>query len=107
MSKLSIRKLEKFSPERMEKINVFESPRLMLGLNCLEAGQSQRHHSHPEADKFYYVVAGRAVFSLGDETLEATSGEMVLCPAGSPHGIERALERTTILVGLAPWNQNR
>ena len=30
------------------------------------------------------------------------TGEIVWAPAGVPHGVERALERTVLLVGIAP-----
>ena len=101
--KLTIEALERFLPEKMAKIDLFQSPRLLLGLNCLEPGQSQAAHAHENADKFYLVVRGQAEFTVGDSIVEAGTGEVVLCPAGTPHGIRRALARTTILVGIAPW----
>lgn len=102
-AKLMLETLEQFLPEKMAKIDLFQSPHLLLGLNCLEPGQSQPAHSHETADKFYFVVRGQAEFMVGDSTVDARAGEMVLCPAGTPHGIKRALVRTTILVGIAPW----
>ena len=99
----NLQKLARFSPEKLVKVTLHESGHLLLGLNCLETGQSQPAHRHAGADKFYYVASGRARFVVGDATLEAGAGEIVLCPAGEPHGIERALERTTLLVGIAPW----
>ena len=95
--------LARFSREKLVKLTLHESHRLLLGLNCLEPGQSQPAHAHAGADKFYYVVAGRARFVVGDATVEAGAGDVVLCPAGVSHGIETALERTTLLVGIAPW----
>ena len=101
--KLTLEELERFLPEKMAKIDLFQSARLLVGLNCLEPGQSQPAHSHEGADKFYFVVRGDAEFTIGDSTVQARTGELVLCPAGTPHGIKRALVRTTILVGIAPW----
>jgi quercetin dioxygenase-like cupin family protein len=102
--KLTLETLERFLPEKMAKIDLFQSSRLFLGLNCFEPGQSQPAHSHENADKFYFVVSGEAEFTVGDSTMKASAGEMVLCPAATPHGIKRALVRTTILVGIAPWH---
>ena len=99
----NLSELARFSPEKLVKLTLHEDNRLLLGLNCLEPGQSQPAHAHAGADKFYYVVAGRARFVVGDATVEAGAGDVVLCPAGVPHGIETALERTTLLVGIAPW----
>jgi quercetin dioxygenase-like cupin family protein len=101
--KLTIEALERFLPDKMAKIDLFRSPRLLVGLNCLEPGQSQAAHAHEDADKFYLVIRGKAEFKVGDSTVEAETGEVVLCPAGTPHGITRALARTTLLVGIAPW----
>lgn len=91
-----------FSAARMTKLDCFRSDRLLVGLNCLEPGQEQRLHTHAAADKFYFVVSGKARFALGDATVDATAGDLVLAPAGVPHGVERALERTVLLVGIAP-----
>ena len=99
----NLSELARFSPEKLVKLTLHEDNRLLLGLNCLEPGQCQPTHAHAGADKFYYVVAGRARFVVGDATVEAGAGDVVLCPAGVSHGIETALERTTLLVGIAPW----
>lgn len=92
----------RFSAAKMAKVDCFRSTRLLVGLNCFEPGQEQKVHAHPGADKFYFVVSGKARFVVGDTTLEATSGDLILAPEGVPHGVERALERTIVLVGIAP-----
>src|SRR5438445_9959139 len=91
-----------FAPDKMTKLDCFRSPRLLVGLNCFEAGQSQPIHAHAGADKFYLVVSGKARFSVGDRTSEAGPGDLVLAPDGVPHGVERALERTVVLVAIIP-----
>jgi len=91
-----------FAPDKMTKRDCFRSPRLLVGLNCFEPGQSQPIHTHAGADKFYLVVSGKARFSVGDRTGEAGPGDLVLAPDGVPHGVERALERTVVLVAIAP-----
>ena len=91
-----------FSSDRAAKADLFAGERLFLGLNCFEPGQSQRVHAHAGADKFYYVCSGRARLTVGEETREAGEGEVVWAPAGVPHGVAEALERTVLLVGIAP-----
>ncbi len=91
-----------FGDDRMRKLDCFRSPRLLVGLNCFAPGQSQPVHAHADADKFYFVVSGRATFTIGEHTREAVAGDLVLAPAGVPHGVPAALERTVLLVGLAP-----
>ena len=68
--------------EKYYKATLFESPRLMLGLNCLEPGQAHSAHSHAEQDKFYFVVEGEGEFSVGEATHRMGLGGVVWAPAG-------------------------
>ena len=90
-----------FSTGQMTKLDCFRSNRLLVGLNCFEPGQTQKVHSHAGADKFYFVVSGKARLTVGDGTVEAQDGDLILAPAGVPHGVEQALERTVLLVAIA------
>jgi len=91
-----------FHSVKPTKIDCFRSARLLVGLNCLESGQTQPVHTHAGADKFYFVVSGSARFAVGDTTSDAAAGDLVVAPADVPHGVVRALERTVLLVGIAP-----
>ena len=91
-----------FGADKAAKIDLFRGERLFLGLNCFEPGQSQPAHAHAGADKFYYVVSGRARITVGEETREVGPGAVVWAPADVPHGVGEALERTVLLVGIAP-----
>jgi quercetin dioxygenase-like cupin family protein len=91
-----------FGADRPAKADLFAGRHLFVGLNCFEPGQSQRVHTHAGADKFYLIVSGRASMSVGDETWVAGPGTLVWAPADVPHGVAEALERTVMLVGIAP-----
>ena len=91
-----------FRADAATKVDLFGGGSLLVGLNCFEPGQAQRVHAHAGADKFYLVVSGRARMTVGDETREAAPGTVVWAPAGVPHGVAGALERTVLLVGIAP-----
>ena len=92
------------NPEKMFKSTLFESSRLLLGLNCLEPGQSDRAHTHPGQDKFYFVLEGEGEFALGEDTLKARAGQTVIAPAGVTHGVtNNGSGRLVILMGLTPW----
>lgn len=94
---------EGVNPAKFYKTTLFRSDALMVGLNCLEPGQVQSTHTHDDQDKFYYVAAGHGRFQLGDSYIEATTGELVWCPAGLAHGVENVGNgRLTLLVGIAP-----
>jgi quercetin dioxygenase-like cupin family protein len=92
----------RFDPERMTKVDLVRGGQLFLGLNCFEPGQSQPVHHHRGADKFYLILSGKARMTVGDTTFDAEAGDVVWAPADVPHGVAEALERTVMLVGLAP-----
>jgi quercetin dioxygenase-like cupin family protein len=91
-----------FSADQATKADLFRGAHLFVGLNCFEPGQAQRIHTHAAADKFYLVVSGRARMTVGEVTREAGRGTIVWAPAGVTHGVAQALERTVLLVGIAP-----
>ena len=91
-----------FGADQARKADLCRGEQLFAGLNCFEPGQSQRVHSHAGADKFYFVVSGKARMTVGGETRIASAGDLVWAPAGVPHGVEDALERTVMLVAMAP-----
>jgi quercetin dioxygenase-like cupin family protein len=75
----------------------------MIGLNCLEPGQAQPVHDHAHQDKFYYVIEGTGIFTVGQEVSTAGPGHVVWATAGVPHGVEnQGPGRLTLLVGIAP-----
>ena len=91
-----------FRPDAMAKVDCFRSHRLIVGLNCFEPGQSQAAHTHAGADKFYVVLAGKATFLVADHEIAAGPGDLITAPAGVPHGVARAHERTVVLMAMAP-----
>ena len=44
--------------DKFFKSTLFHSQRLLLGLNSLEPGQTQKVHTHRGQDKFYFVLEG-------------------------------------------------
>ena len=67
----------------------FEGREIGTGVTVLfyatdEIGQGPRWHVHPY-DEIFIVRAGRALFTVGDEKIEAEAGEILLGPADVPH----------------------
>ena len=91
-----------FAADKGTKADLFRGGQLMVGLNCFEPGQAQALHAHRGADKFYFLVSGKARMTVGGETREAVAGDVVWAPAEIPHGVVEALERTVMLVAIAP-----
>ena len=99
---LSIDAAAHFDAAAATKADLCRGEHLFAGLNCFEPGQSQRIHTHAGADKFYVVLSGKARMTVGDDTRIAGAGTVVWAPADVPHGVAEALERTVVLVAIAP-----
>ncbi len=92
-----------FSPEKMQKINLFATKELFLDLYCLDPGQKQKVHTHEASSKIYVVLEGQPRFHIGGETRNARPGQAVVARAGEPHGVENeTTDRVVLLVGMAP-----
>jgi mannose-6-phosphate isomerase-like protein (cupin superfamily) len=93
----------RFAAEKMQKVPIFSSERLLLDLYCLEPGQSQKAHAHADSDKVYLVVEGTGRFQIGDEFRTLGPGEATLAPAGRTHGIANdSGARLTVLTLMTP-----
>ena len=89
--------------EKFYKTTLWQGERVMVGMNCLEPGQTQQVHAHDGADKFYFVLEGEGRFTVGDEQTDAAAGTLVVAPSGIPHGVANtANERLSLLVAIAP-----
>lgn len=92
-----------YDPERMGKTTLFESERILVGLNSFEPGQEHRLHAHSGMDKVYHVLSGRGVFLLEGREAAMEAGMMLIAPEGVLHGIRNTgTERLLVLAVLAP-----
>ncbi len=91
------------NPEKFYKTTLFQAEHLLIGLNCLEPGQTQKIHAHSNQDKFYLVMEGSGRFTIGEEVSEVGPGYVLWAEAGVPHGVTNAgSERLVIFMGIAP-----
>ena len=92
-----------FKKEKMGKSTLFESERILVGLNCFEPGQEHKLHAHAGMDKVYQVLAGQGLFLLEDREIAVQPGVMLVAPEGVPHGVRNTgSERLVLLAILAP-----
>ncbi|MFN8625349.1 MAG: cupin domain-containing protein [Candidatus Binatia bacterium] len=92
-----------FSPEKMKKVNLFDTERMFCDVYGLNPGQEQVAHAHAGSDKVYFVLDGSGRFRVGDEDRDARSGDAVLAPAGAPHAVRNnGAGQLTLLVFMAP-----
>ena len=92
-----------YRADTMGKATIFESARLLVGLNAFEPGQSHALHAHASMDKVYAVVEGEGVFLLEDRELPMRAGDLLVAPEGVPHGVRNTgTGRLLVLAILAP-----
>ena len=93
----------RFAVEKMQKVNLFDTERMFCDVYCFEAGQEQTAHAHKASDKVYYVLQGKALIRVAEDTRELTAGGIALAPAGAEHGVRNpGPERLTLLVFMSP-----
>jgi mannose-6-phosphate isomerase-like protein (cupin superfamily) len=87
----------------MGKATIFESPRLLVGLNAFERGQEHALHAHGGQDKVYLVLEGTGLFLLEGRELPMTAGDLLAAPDGVPHGVRNTgTGRLLVMAILAP-----
>jgi oxalate decarboxylase/phosphoglucose isomerase-like protein (cupin superfamily) len=86
--------------DKMGKSTIFESPRLLVGLNAFQPGQSHALHAHAGMDKLYYVIDGEGVFLLSDRELPMGAGDLLVAPEGVAHGVKNTSQRPLLLLAV-------
>ena len=90
-------------PDKMGKSTLYESSRVLVGLNAFEPGQTHALHAHEGMDKLYHVIEGEGVFLLEGRRLPMRTGEILVAPEGVPHGVTNTgAGRLLVLAVLAP-----
>ena len=94
--------------DAMGKSTIFESARMLVGLNAFEPGQAHALHAHAGMDKMYFVVEGEGLFLLQDAKLPMRAGDLLVAPDGVPHGVENnSRGRLLVMAVLAPGPTHR
>ncbi|MBM3772075.1 MAG: cupin domain-containing protein [Acidimicrobiia bacterium] len=90
-------------PDKMGKSTLFESPRMLVGLNAFEPGQAHALHAHHGMDKLYYVIEGQGLFLLENAERPMRAGDLLVASDGVPHGIRNnSSRRLLVMAVLAP-----
>ena len=63
-------------------------------------GSRQSDHVHPVSTQIYVIIAGKGQMTVGDETMEVATGEMVYVPPGASHAIFNGGEMTLSYVSV-------
>jgi mannose-6-phosphate isomerase-like protein (cupin superfamily) len=92
-----------FSPDKMKKVNLFDSARMFCDVYGLQPGQEQTAHAHAGSDKVYFVLDGVGHFRIGDQERAVGDGYAVFAPAGESHAVRNpGPAPLTVLVFMAP-----
>ncbi len=59
-----------------------------LAEETLPPGCAVTPHHHREIEEIYYVVSGRGLMTVGEETREVAAGDAVYVPRGQRHSLE-------------------
>ena len=92
-----------YGANKMGKATIYESPRLLVGLNAFEPGQEHALHAHAGQDKVYQVIEGDGLFLLDGRELAMKAGDLLVAPDGVAHGVRNTGSgRLLVLAILAP-----
>ena len=92
-----------YATGKMGKSTIFESARLLVGLNAFEPGQEHALHAHAGQDKVYHVIDGEGLFLLEGRELAMKAGDLLVAPEGIAHGVRNTGgRRLLVLAILAP-----
>jgi len=80
---------------RRVKTDLLKTRNFNVVLICLEAGREIPSRPEPYAVCFY-VIDGKGTFTVGNQKVELTRGEMIFAPADKARGI-LSVERLTLL----------
>lgn len=78
-----------------------ESPTFAMRNFTIDAGGYMPLHTNT-VEHEQYILSGRAHVVIGDKTIEAGAGDVLLIPAGVPHSYETLGEETYSFLCLVP-----
>ncbi len=74
-----------FEPREMKERTLGGYLELVSEFEVMGGGEvhTHRHHTY----EFYYVITGRGLMTIGEETREIRQGDLVMIPPDAPHSI--------------------
>ena len=74
---------------------------------ALKKGSASKPHILANSSEVYYILSGKGVVCVGDESKEVRSGEVVYVPPGSTQSIENVGENDLefLCIVYPPWRK--
>lgn len=99
----TLEQVVQFNPETYVKRSIFNTDSLQFGLYCLEPGQINARHKHPQNDEICYVVQGTGEVVIGTEVAAVQPGVFIHAPKAIEHEIRNTgTEQMLIIVVQSP-----
>ena len=73
---------------RYEDLKNIVSRNLEVAVDTYESGGDTLLHEHPDCEQTYYIVAGRAIITVGEERREVGVGGIAYIPPSTKHCFE-------------------
>jgi quercetin dioxygenase-like cupin family protein len=90
------------NPHQVSTRLLLSTPHAMVVLVTLEPGEALKRHTTP-VDVFFYILQGRGVVEIGDESQEVSADMRIESPAKIPHRLSNPGQETfCFLVGKTP-----
>ncbi len=103
MEIVNIAEARRFSRDRPTRVAIFDRPRLVCDLVCLEPGQQEARQQHSSSDELYLVVEGKAQVRVGAQPGVLEPNDVLLVPPGVDHTISNpGPGRLVLMVMIAP-----
>jgi Cupin domain len=103
MDLVNVGRSRRFLRERPIRVTLFDRPRLVCDLICLETEQTEKRRGLNTSDSFYLVIEGKARLRSGQQVEEMEEQDAALIPPGVDHTIENlGPGRLTVMVIVTP-----
>jgi hypothetical protein len=103
MDLVNIGRSRRFLRERPIRVNLFDRPRLVCDLICLETEQTEKRRGLGTSDSLYLIIEGKARLVTGPQVEEMEEQDAALIPPGVDHTIENiGPGRLTVMVLVTP-----
>jgi mannose-6-phosphate isomerase-like protein (cupin superfamily) len=93
--------IDQQNQSRQDYLEFLRVPSLSAGLYMLAAGAVDMQEPHTE-DEVYYIISGRGLIQVGDESHPVEAGTLVYVKANADHRFHTITEDLRVLVLFAP-----